>query len=209
MQVQHVRWLAADVFVIRTDRPDEAIEAGQCFSVGGAKLSVNREYSIASDAGADYLDFLVRRIEGGLVTQFLASRKPGDYVQIMGPYGEFTISEEQRSSRLLFVATGTGIAPFVSFAKTFPDLSYTVFHGVRFSDERYGVEFFPQDSYRAFVSKPARRHGVRVIQGLEEINRHEFGAIYLCGNRAMITDAVEVLRSRGIARGTIFMEAFF
>ena len=123
-KVLEIEHLTESTFRLRTERPAVHIRAGQCFSVGPKGLGVNREYSMYSGAEDPYLDFLIRRVERGVVSAALRNVRVGDEVEIGGPYGEFCLQESVSDRRYLFIATGTGIAPFRSYVKTSPSLDF-------------------------------------------------------------------------------------
>ncbi len=68
----------------------DGLEAGEWWRLV-TPSGVNREYSMYSDANAPHLEFLIRQVAGGTVSPALAAVKPGDSVEIDGPYGEFTL----------------------------------------------------------------------------------------------------------------------
>ncbi len=210
-EVLGVRHLTDETFVLTTTRSVENVRAGQCFSIGTDDLAINREYSIYSGEHEDHLEFLIRSIEGGAVSTRLAQLKPGDTVEVGGPYGSFCLDErtlEQNS--YVFVCSGTGIAPFASFVKSFQNLDYRILHGVRFEEETYEDWLYDKDRYLAQISRP--RDGSpsrRVTDGLRGESFPANTLFYLCGNREMIVDSVAVLRSRNVPGGSIFMETFF
>lgn len=186
------------------------IRAGQCFSVGPQGLGINREYSMYSGADDPYLDFLIRSIEDGAVSTALQSARVGDMVEIGGPYGDFCLQESTQSSRYLFIATGTGIAPFHSYVKTFPCLDYRILHGIRLRQETCHAVDYESGRYLACVSRPNDSGtGERVTDRLAREKLAGDEKIYLCGNRAMIVDAIEILRSKGVSGDNIFTEVFF
>ena len=188
-----------------------AIRAGQCFSVGTRDLGINREYSMYSAANDDFIDFLVRELADGIVSPRLGACQPGDLVEIGGPYGDFCLPEQQVADRkYVFIATGTGIAPFHSFVKSFPTLQYTIFHGIRYKDEMYDYSEYESHSYIAAISCPTDgKKGMRITEKLSTVNLDVNAIYYLCGNRLMITDAISILRDKGIPGGSIFTETFF
>lgn len=165
-------------------------------------------YSAAND---DFIDFLIREIPDGVVSPRLGACKEGDLVEIGGPYGDFCLSEEEIGSRrYVFIATGTGVAPFHSFVKSFPSLQYTLFHGVRFEDELYDKDDYDQRSYEIAVSCPKDgKKGSRITEKLDNKNLDADSVYYLCGNRLMITDAISILRNKGVPGGSIYTETFF
>lgn len=205
------RRLSADTYCLRTERPETTIRAGQCFSVGTRDLGVNREYSMYSAADDEFIDFLIREIPDGVVSPRLGACKEGDLVEIGGPYGDFCLSEEQIGTcKFVFIATGTGIAPFHSFVESFPDLQYTLFHGVRFENETYDKDDYNPNSYKVAVSRPTdSKKGSRITEMLQKTILETDAIYYLCGNRLMITDAISILRDKGVPGGSIYTETFF
>lgn len=74
-----------------------------------------RVYSIASSPTADEMEICIRRVPGGELTPDLCDRaEAGDDLFVRGPFGdEFTL-QAPSGRDLVFVATGTGVAPFKS-----------------------------------------------------------------------------------------------
>ena len=126
--------LSHSTFMLTVERPEIDIKAGQCFNVGINETGVNREYSMYSDANADHVQFLIKEVEHGVVSPLISRLAVGDEVELEGPYGEFCIENaiERGDKNYTFIGTGTGIAPFRSFVKTFPGIDYRVIHGIRF-----------------------------------------------------------------------------
>lgn len=208
--IENVR-LSDKTFRLRTERPSAPIKAGQCFSVGTKALGINREYSMYSGADDPYVDFLIREVEDGIVTPALGSCQPGDLVEIGGPYGDFCLPiQAVAEDSFVFIASGTGIAPFHSYVKTFPWLKYKLFHGIRYENEQYEASDYAPGHYVASISRPSDgRDGERVTDRLVQEDLPTDARYYLCGNRAMITDAVQILRDKGVPGGRILMETFF
>jgi NAD(P)H-flavin reductase len=144
---------APNTFCLRVERPDYQIRAGQCFNVGIPGFDVNREYSMYSDANAPFLDFLIRHVEDGLVSQRLKKLKPNDHVEIDGPYGEFCLPSDWVNKEFVLIGSGTGIAPFHSFVKTYPSLNYKVIHGVRVLEECYDQQDYISGRYIPCLSR--------------------------------------------------------
>lgn len=210
-KIQKIEHLAENTFLVRADRPSVPIKAGQCFNVGIPGDGVNREYSMYSGANDDYIEFLIRRVEGGCVSPRLEKLKPGDRLEIDGPYGEFCLKGPIDVHRHhLFLATGTGIAPFHSFFKTFPKLNFTILHGVRYPEETYHATDYPEGRYIPCITRNSRgRACSRLTDYLEGFSVSPDSAVYLCGNRNMIVDAFEMLRNKGISGDNLFTEVFF
>lgn len=205
------RVLSDNTYVLRIERPEFKILSGQCFSLGTQDLAINREYSMYSSSNDDYIDFLIRKIPGGRVSSRLYELEKGDEVQMNGPYGEFCLpTEEIESNEYLFIASGTGIAPFHSFALTHENLKYKLIHGIRLAEEAYDKEDYSKSSYLNCISRPENgKNGRKVTDYLLENDLNLKSKVYLCGNRNMITDAIGILRAKGFGGEAIFTETFF
>ena len=204
-------WLSSKTYKLRTERTQSRIRAGQCFSVGTSDLGINREYSMYSGASDNHLDFLIRKIDDGIVSSRLAQCQEGDLVQLSGPFGDFCLREEDIAQKhFIFIASGTGIAPFHSFALTYTELKFTLYHGVRHEDELYDSGDYKKGSYLSAISAPRDGSpGTRVTDLLRNASLPTNSLYYLCGNQKMIVDAIKVLRDSGVHGGSIFTETFF
>lgn len=203
--------LVPNTFILRTERTSEFLIAGQCFSIGTSDLAINREYSIYSGVHEDYFEFLIRRVEGGAVSQALCSLTPNTYVDIWGPFGKFIIDENQiDSQKFIFISTGTGIAPFNSFVNSYPTLNYILLHGVRTDEEVHPDSRFKPETYFACVSQSKNEmRRMRVTKMLQKFEFSENHTFYLCGNQSMISESIALLRQREINGDRIFTETFF
>ncbi len=210
-RVHHVRQLHAGAFIVRLDRHDIQFEPGQHVSLGIFGSLARREYSIYSAAGDAYLEVLVREIEGGLVSRALKRCEPGDVLSVEGPYGLFTTDPSQRSRcSYLFVASGTGVAPFHCLVESYPRLDYLLLHGMRTARERHDDGTFEPSRYVACVSRgEGGDYPGRVTSFLRHspVDRHRL--CYLCGNSAMIDEVFGILREQGVPLDHLFAEAYF
>ncbi len=205
------KFLSDQTFRLRLAKPDMPVRAGQCYSLGLASDSINREYSIYSNANAPHLDVLIRKIEEGIVSTSLANVKPGDTVEIDGPFGDFCLDEAYIAGiPHVFIASGTGIAPFHSFIKTYPELDYLLLHGVRSRSECYDADEYAAERYVPCVSNSSEgQPGIRVTDYLARHPVDPKAIVYICGNRDMIVDTFEILRQQNVPGDNIFTEVFF
>jgi NAD(P)H-flavin reductase len=82
---------------------------------GGAV--VKRAYSIASAPHEPHaVELCIQHVEGGAASTYCWKLKPGDPVSISGPHGAFLL-KEPLDYEPVFLATGTGVAPFRSMIK--------------------------------------------------------------------------------------------
>lgn len=198
--------LTESTILLRVERNHINLKAGQCFSIAPVGLGINREYSIYSGEKDDYLEFIIKIVEDGTVTPNFKSLKAGDTVEIAGPYGEFCLDSNKLNKKHLFIATGTGIAPFHSFVKTFPNLDYQILHGMRYNNEKYAAT----EKYIACVSREETNDFKgRVTDYLKQMEIAEDTICYICGNRSMIIDAYDILRDKNIGGNNIITEVFF
>jgi ferredoxin-NADP reductase len=198
-----------NTFCVRVERPNTSIKSGQCFNVGVAGMDINREYSMYSGADDPYLEFLIRAVDDGLVSSRLQKLKIGDEVEIDGPYGEFCISPEKTNSKYVFIGSGTGVAPFHSFVKTYPNLDFILIHGIRYAGEAYDFEDYQTGTYIPCISQNGAGQSMRVTDYLCANPISSDSIVYLCGNRNMIIDAVQILLDQGISGNQIISEVFF
>jgi ferredoxin--NADP+ reductase/benzoate/toluate 1,2-dioxygenase reductase subunit len=173
--------------------------------------SAKREYSVYSGESDDYLEVLVREIEGGKVSGRLKKLKAGTEIEVEGPFGFFKFNPEKYASqKFLFVATGTGISPFHSFVRTYPELEYQLVHGVRLKEEAYEHADFQKEKITLCLSGDENGdfYG-RVTDYLftQKIDRET--NCFLCGNSEMIYEVFDILTGKGIPVSYIYSEVYF
>jgi ferredoxin--NADP+ reductase len=206
-----IRNLTDTTFIVRIERDGLEFEAWQYISLGLPGTSEKREYSIYSGINDEYLEVLVREIDRGVVSKQLKLLKPGAKTEMEGPFGFFTLGREQRTGRkLVFVASGTGIAPFHSYIRSYPSLDYRLLHGVRFGNEHYEAELYDPERYILCTSRDKLgSYNGRVTAYLRENPPDPDADYYLCGNSNMIHDVYDILKEYGVEAGSIHAEVYF
>ena len=197
-------------FILFT-REDIIFQAGQFLLLGlpGGDL---REYSVFSRPHDDWLEILVRVIPDGVVSSQLAQLQPGDTIKIEGVQGSFMVPADYAQKKFLFVATGTGLAPFHSIVGTYPQLDYQLYHGVRYATECYVRTAFSAERYHACISGEAAVDGAhtgRVTHHLRNERVPEDAECYLCGSCDMIYEMFALLQAKGIPRTQIHTETYY
>ncbi len=76
---------------------------------------ITRAFSIASAPNSETIDFFIHMVHGRLTTK-LEGATVGDTYYMTGPYGQFRFVPSQ-DRKVLFIAGGTGLAPFMSMLK--------------------------------------------------------------------------------------------
>lgn len=186
---------------------------------------VTRAYSIASPRGGNRFALCLNRVEDGIVSPWLFRLKPGDELDIQEPLGYFTLRHP--GHRAIFIATGTGIAPFRSMLldhlpRTAPHI--TLLFGVRYEQGLLYREELEQlaEQYESFrflptITRPTEswsgRTG-RVQAHLDEAlalrTPDELAIIdvYICGLKEMVDDVRKELKQRGFDRKQIIYEKY-
>ena len=211
-KVLNIRDLSPSTYILRLERKKLDFKPGQCFNLGLKGSGINREYSIYSGVDDSYLEFLIKEVKRGSVSPALRKVKPGDEVVLHGPYGAFTISSDKAKKTLFtFIATGTGIAPFHSFVRTYPDLDYRIINGIRTAKERYDYNDYDSKRLTTCVTRDDCWSGFkgRVTDYLQQNYIDPTQIYFLCGNQGMIQKGYDLLRIKGVSGDHIFTEAFF
>jgi len=210
-KIMQIRFLTEKTFVLRFDRGDIRFKAGQHIIVGLEGEMDQREYSVYSGENDDFLEILVREVKDGNVSLKLKHCKPGQLLQVNGPFGSFGLETfDMFSRKLVFIASGTGISPFHSFVRSYPGIDYTIIHGVRYRNEAYELNDYETGRYILCTSKEsAGGYKGRVTRFLPGYPVKRDMLFYLCGNNNMIYEAYHILRDKGIPDENIFSEVYF
>jgi ferredoxin--NADP+ reductase len=210
-KITHIRFLAESTFVLRFDRGDMDFKAGQHIIVGLEGELNQREYSVYSGEKDDYLEILVKEVLNGNVSSQLKHSKPGQLLEVNGPFGSFGIEQfDMLSRKLVFIASGTGIAPFHSVVRSYPVINYTLIHGVRYNNEAYEKDEYDSNRYILCTSKENNGgHKGRVTTFLTGFPVDHKMIFYMCGNNNMIYEAYHILRDKGVPDEKIFTEVYF
>ena len=139
------RWLSDITFEIELTRPPSFnFHPGQRILV--IHQQFERDYSIVSGPDGTTLSLCIRHVRAGGLTPLLAAVKIGSRISFTGPHGYFLFRPSQRPP--VFIATGTGVAPFVSMARS-GIREFTLLHGVTRPSELY---------YEALLRTAAERY---------------------------------------------------
>ena len=210
-RVLNIRSLTDSTFVLELPKSRFRFEAGQHISLSIKGDYQSREYSIYSAEEGDNLEILVKEVEGGYFSPKLRHLKKGDWVEIHGPFGKFSLDNKNRdTNKHVFIASGTGIAPFHSMILSNPGLNYQLIHGVRNATEAYEKEHYEQDKFVLCTSRDdSGNFKGRVTDYLKQAGFEKNTSFYLCGNSDMIFDAMEILKSKGFGRDNVNVEVYF
>jgi len=186
---------------------------------------ITRAYSIASPPSENSSFALcLNRVQDGWMSNFLCDMKAGDEISCQGPFGDFILRPPMRDS--IFIATGTGIAPFRSILQwLLADPSrhqgrqlWLVFGNRTEKDIYYHQEFLQLASNREnFHYWPTLSRGTPDWPGLRGYVQEHVPQIvrgrsdlhaYICGLDKMIKANRELLKSLGRDRKDIRFEKY-
>lgn len=205
--VEH-RPVSSTAYELTLDRCGLAYVPGMLLTVHGSDPTHDREYSICSAPQQPNLQILYRYIASGRLTTYLRTLHAGDKLLVSGAHGTFCVRDP--SAPIVFIATGTGIAPCLSYLRAMPDLRLTVVHGVREEDDLFYADELRRYRYLPCVSRTAnasiRRRVTDAVAGLELDPENHY---YLCGAYEMIHDVAALLAERGVNRSVIFQEPYY
>jgi len=209
--VQSIRHLTDSAYVLRFDRNERPFVAGQHVILGIKNENNAREYSVYSGENDDYFEVLIKEVLEGDVSKRLKKLKPGSQLQMDGPMGFFTLDNEDiQNTKVVLIATGSGIAPFRSIVRSYPNLNYKILHGVRYANQGYDRDEYEPDRYTLCTTgdKSGDYHG-RVTDYLQENDLDKTAHYFLCGNVKMIHQAFDLLSEKGIPQDNLHAEVYF
>lgn len=119
VKVIEVEHTTDQLFKIKTTRPDAfRFQAGEFVILGLDQVKPKRAYSITSGPHDPYLEFYSIKVPAGEFTTPFSKIQVGDEI-LLGtkPTGTLTLSNVVLGGELWLLATGTGIAPFISLLR--------------------------------------------------------------------------------------------
>ena len=175
--------------------------------------AITRAYSICSPPGGNRFSLCLNEVRGGHLSPFLFAMQEGDGVAMTGPLGTFTIRNP--AGNMIWVATGTGVAPFRAMrhhggvtGKTTLILGARYEAGLLYRDEweRAGLDFRPT------LSRPEAhwrgRTGHVQAHAIEAAGNRRDLDVYICGLKAMVDDMRAKLKAIGFDRKQIICERY-
>ncbi|SIS84571.1 FAD-binding oxidoreductase [Belliella pelovolcani] len=180
------------------------------------KGSIKRSYSIASSSSSDNLEFLIKNYEGGFMSQYWFNDLAiNDLLRIEGPKGTFFLRNNHDKDTLVFVGTGTGIAPIKSIIesenfdeKTKHIKNIFIFWGMGYSEE---IFWKPNNSRVKFVPVLSRETDRKLYVQNVIFDYHfnlESTVVYACGSDIMISELKSKFLNSGLNEKDFFSDSF-
>ena len=169
-----------------------------------------------------------KKVNPGICSSYIFSRKPGDKVTISGPYGEFFIKDTKRE--MMFIGGGAGMAPMRShifhlFKTDHTDRKATFWYGGRSLKELFYMDQFEEIqnennnfNFEIALSEPLPEdnwngktgfiHQVVYDSYLKNHPEPEEIEYYLCGPPMMISAVMKMLDDLGVPQEMISFDDF-
>lgn len=202
--------ISPGAFVLSFKR-DFVFIPGQVLAITTTSAIAPRMYSIASGTRDENVQILYTLKPGGELTPNLSMLKSGDEILISDPAGNFY----GIAGPSVWIAAGTGIAPFVSMWRSGLTKEKMLIQGSRFLHSFYFESEFKTGLGEKYIRCCSREtgdgifHG-RVTQWLEQ--QPAFWPdkkYYLCGSAEMVVETRDLLIEKGISYQNIVAEIYF
>jgi ferredoxin-NADP reductase len=231
LRVSHIRTETPSTKTFRMVPADGVLppfQAGQyvALHVEVNGIRTNRPLSIASSPSqTGYYDLTVKRVPGGLVSNYLLDTlQVGDHLASSAPDGGFVYNPLLHGQRLVFIAGGSGITPFMSMIRDVSDhgldRQITLIYGNRSEDDIiYHEELtalaarLANFTYVPVVEEPGPAYtgekGFMNGDLIERVAGDLGGAmVYLCGPSGMYDFCLGELQARHVPSRRIRREMF-
>jgi ferredoxin--NADP+ reductase len=234
------RNISSDLIVMHLDPGGEfAFTPGQYATLGVVtpEKHYERAYSIASAPHERFVEFFIELVPQGELTPRLFSRQVGDEITMRKmAKGRFTVDTASGHTNHLLIATVTGVAPFVSYARSLQQQwqsgefagnhRFFLLEGASYARELgYREELaaiagaVPWLKYVPTISRPWDDHSwsgqvgrvddlVRKYADNWNLAPHNTTA-YVCGHPSMIDNVKGILHRRGWDPRTVKEEVYF
>jgi ferredoxin/flavodoxin---NADP+ reductase len=210
VKVQWNEKIAPNTYLLAFDRFFDFIP-GQVVNVQIDRNIPPRMYSIASSNQDKLLKLLYKINPEGSLTPKLARLKKDNVILISEPFGKFTPTTEKS----ICIATGTGIAPFVSMFFSGWMENKILIHGSRIPEEFYFQKEFNKQLQEKYIQCCSREKSENSFHGRVTDYLYNWKDIpvelkyYLCGSAEMVVEVRDLLLLKGIPYDHILSEIYF
>jgi ferredoxin-NADP reductase/ferredoxin len=197
------------------------------FNIPHPEKPRRRSYSISTPpSDRRHFEICVRSVAGGHGSNYVHRMRPGNVLNVEGPYGKFVLREDSERD-ILMIATGTGLSPIKSMLLHLLDTrsarKVRLFFGLRHQSDLFYTDLlrglaahYPSFEYRITLSAPdpeswagPRGRVTDLVDELVAPADAENTEVYLCGGRKMIEDCKKRLTGKGFPAGVLHHENFY
>lgn len=209
-QITNIEEIAPNYFVIDLEYNKEYI-AGQVVAITTSDEIEPRLYSIAGSFASNSIRILFDLHKDGMLTPVLSSLSIGSVLKVSKPFGRFLGNDEPA----WWIATGTGIAPYIAMSQQFRTDNKQLIYGARKLDGFLYDTFFKAKLGEKYIRCCTTEsgdgvYGDRLTKWLEQQTELPLDIkYYLCGNPEMVVDVRDLLVSKGVNFKNIISEIYF
>jgi CDP-4-dehydro-6-deoxyglucose reductase len=185
------------------------------------KGDYKRSYSIANNDSTTGIVLFIKNYQGGKFSTYLFNEaKINDLLRMEGPLGTFFYRETKKSN-IVFLATGTGIAPIKSILENMEqniegikNKNIYLFFGGRTQEDLFwepqfkniNVKFIPvlSRSENNWNGEKGHIQGVLMSKNIDLLD----SVVYACGSVNMIKDAKEITIKNGLPENLFYSDEF-
>lgn len=200
-------------------------EPGQFININipSEEKRIVRSYSISSSpTKKDEIELCIKLVDGP-GSRYFAGLSAGDEVTGSGPFGIFTVKDTYTED-MLFVATGTGVAPIKSMVGYRLERNFqgkmTIFFGLRREEDIFYDELFngiasahANINYVLTLSRPSDAWHGKKGRVTDLIKTSPFILntlrVFICGNGDMIKEVADIFKEMGLPEEKIHHEKFY
>jgi len=219
LKITEVEHYTDKLFRIKTERPSTyRFTAGE-FVMIGLEGTPKRAYSITAGPYDDYLEFYSIKVPEGPLTSKLQKVQVGDTLLVGDkPTGTLTLNNIELGGDLWLLATGTGIAPFISLLRdptTFDHFKrVNVVWSVSYQEELQAYHKFLQDSKAKYIPTVTRGtsypfQNKRITDLIHDgrlmptgVLRYEDTKVMICGSMSFNNDVKTFFEDLGWIEGS-------
>lgn len=221
--IKELNKLSSEIYQLKLQASDNSsfeFLPGQYVNIEVPGTALTRSYSFSSQPGTAEGEFLIKLVPGGLMSSYLKDlATEGTELNIVTPLGSFYLRDVQRE--LIFIAGGTGIAPFMAMLEKLKAENNTtpvhLFYGATTGEnvvelERLKAfsEIMPLQIFTCTSDEVAEGHDKGFVT--QWINKDILGEtaydIYICGPNAMVEAVKTTLQKEDINHVNFYMEKF-
>ncbi len=209
-KVETCEQIVDNVFTVKITKQFDFVP-GQVVAVALSQEEEPRLYSLCGAKDDEFMAIFFDVYDTGFLTPRLKNVKKGDDIWVSEPFGKFISSDKEE----WWIATGTGIAPFLSMIKSGIKRPLKFLHGSRTIAHFFYQDFFEKElgeDYMRFCTKESAENVIsgRLTHWLSAQNSLPKDIkYYLCGNPDMVVEVRDILIEKGVAFEDVVAEIYF
>ena len=184
-----------------------------------------RDYSLASLPYENTFELIVDLKPGHEGSYYIHSINEGDRIQFLGPMGNFQLKPDDGSEEIVFLGTGSGVAPLKAMIEQLlfrikETRPIRLYFGLRHCSDIFMHDYFGEldRKYKNFIFTPCLsqpdENWTADCGHITDLVKRDYTdgsnlSAYLCGNQAMIDEAQQILKNINVHESRIYCEAFF